>query len=50
MARGQAIAERLDVGMVKTFDQAPGTAAEMPFGGVKRSGLAVKSSCPLWDE
>ncbi|WP_201585773.1 NAD-dependent succinate-semialdehyde dehydrogenase [Psychrobacter sp. HII-4] len=38
MARGQAIAERLDVGMV-TFNQAPGTAAEMPFGGVKRSGF-----------
>lgn len=38
MARGQAIAERLNVGMV-TFNQAPGTAAEMPFGGVKRSGF-----------
>jgi succinate-semialdehyde dehydrogenase/glutarate-semialdehyde dehydrogenase len=38
MARGQAIAEQLEVGMV-TFNQAPGTAAEMPFGGVKRSGF-----------
>jgi succinate-semialdehyde dehydrogenase/glutarate-semialdehyde dehydrogenase len=35
---GQLIAERLEVGMV-SFNQAPGTAAELPFGGVKRSGF-----------
>lgn len=38
MISGQAMAELLDVGMV-AFNQAPGTAAEMPFGGVKRSGF-----------
>lgn len=38
MERGQLIAEQLEVGMV-TFNQAPGTAAELPFGGVKRSGF-----------
>lgn len=35
---GQLIAERLEVGMV-SFNQAPGTAAELPFGGVKQSGF-----------
>jgi succinate-semialdehyde dehydrogenase/glutarate-semialdehyde dehydrogenase len=35
---GQLIAERLEVGMV-SFNQAPGTAAELPFCGVKRSGF-----------
>jgi succinate-semialdehyde dehydrogenase/glutarate-semialdehyde dehydrogenase len=38
MISGQAIAEQLDVGMV-AFNQAPGTAAEIPFGGIKRSGF-----------
>ncbi len=32
------VAEPLEVGMV-AFNQAPGTAAEMPFGGVKQSGF-----------
>ncbi|WP_350558013.1 NAD-dependent succinate-semialdehyde dehydrogenase [Psychrobacter sp. CAL346-MNA-CIBAN-0220] len=38
LARGQVVAEQLEVGMV-AFNQAPGTAAEHPFGGVKRSGF-----------
>ncbi|SIT02412.1 NAD-dependent succinate-semialdehyde dehydrogenase [Neptunomonas antarctica] len=38
MARGQCVAERLEVGMV-AFNQAPGSAAELPFGGVKQSGF-----------
>jgi len=38
IAGGQLIAERLEVGMV-SFNQAPGTAAELPFGGVKQSGF-----------
>lgn len=38
ITHGQAVAEQLDVGMV-AFNQAPGTAAELPFGGVKQSGF-----------
>lgn len=38
MTQGQEVAEQLQVGMV-AFNQAPGTAAEHPFGGVKRSGF-----------
>ncbi|WP_211882456.1 NAD-dependent succinate-semialdehyde dehydrogenase [Pseudarthrobacter albicanus] len=32
------IADRLDTGMVY-INEAPGTAAELPFGGIKRSGV-----------
>lgn len=32
------IADRLDAGMVY-INEAPGTAAELPFGGIKRSGV-----------
>jgi len=34
----QEIADRLDTGMVYV-NQPAGTAAELPFGGVKRSGI-----------
>lgn len=34
----QSIANRLDAGMVY-INEAPGTAAELPFGGIKRSGV-----------
>ncbi|MDO5769637.1 MAG: NAD-dependent succinate-semialdehyde dehydrogenase [Psychrobacter sp.] len=36
--QAQVIANQLDVGMV-AVNQAPGSAAELPFGGVKRSGF-----------
>ncbi|WP_427131962.1 aldehyde dehydrogenase family protein [Pseudarthrobacter sp. S9] len=36
-AKAQEIADRLDTGMVD-INEAPGTAAELPFGGIKRSG------------
>ena len=37
-AAAQAVANRLDCGMVY-INEAPGTAAELPFGGIKRSGV-----------
>jgi succinate-semialdehyde dehydrogenase/glutarate-semialdehyde dehydrogenase len=37
-AKAAEIADRLDAGMVY-INEAPGTAAELPFGGVKRSGV-----------
>lgn len=37
-AKAQAIAGRLDTGMVY-FNEAPGTAPELPFGGIERSGV-----------
>ncbi|MFR0637307.1 MULTISPECIES: NAD-dependent succinate-semialdehyde dehydrogenase [Micrococcaceae] len=37
-ARAQAIAARLETGMV-SINEPSGTAAELPFGGVKRSGV-----------
>ncbi|MEY9776272.1 succinate-semialdehyde dehydrogenase/glutarate-semialdehyde dehydrogenase [Arthrobacter sp. MW3 TE3886] len=37
-AKAQEIADRLDTGMVY-INEAPGTAAELPFGGIKRSGV-----------
>jgi succinate-semialdehyde dehydrogenase/glutarate-semialdehyde dehydrogenase len=37
-AKAQEIAARLDAGMVY-INEAPGTAAELPFGGIKRSGV-----------
>ncbi|WP_104044346.1 NAD-dependent succinate-semialdehyde dehydrogenase [Arthrobacter sp. ZGTC412] len=37
-AKAQAIAARLDAGMVY-INEAPGTAPELPFGGIKRSGV-----------
>jgi succinate-semialdehyde dehydrogenase/glutarate-semialdehyde dehydrogenase len=37
-AKAQEIAERLETGMVY-INEAPGTAAELPFGGIKRSGV-----------
>ncbi|ALM52071.1 NAD-dependent succinate-semialdehyde dehydrogenase [Halomonas huangheensis] len=36
--RAQALADRLDVGMVH-INEPPGSEAELPFGGVKRSGF-----------
>jgi succinate-semialdehyde dehydrogenase/glutarate-semialdehyde dehydrogenase len=36
--RAQALAERLETGMVY-INEASGTAAELPFGGIKRSGV-----------
>ena len=36
--KAQEIADRLDTGMVY-INEAPGTAAELPFGGIKRSGV-----------
>lgn len=36
--KAQRIAEQLEVGMV-AFNQSPGSAAELPFGGIKRSGF-----------
>lgn len=36
--KAQVVADKLEVGMV-AFNQAPGTAAETPFGGIKRSGF-----------
>jgi succinate-semialdehyde dehydrogenase/glutarate-semialdehyde dehydrogenase len=38
VAKAKEIADRLDVGMVY-INEAPGTAAELPFGGIKRSGV-----------
>ncbi|WP_336714132.1 NAD-dependent succinate-semialdehyde dehydrogenase [Arthrobacter sp. USHLN218] len=38
MERAQAVAARLETGMVY-INEAPGTAAELPFGGIKRSGV-----------
>lgn len=38
LARAAEIANRLEVGMV-SINEAGGTAAELPFGGVKRSGV-----------
>lgn len=38
LVRAQQMAHRLQVGMV-TVNEASGTAAELPFGGVKRSGI-----------
>lgn len=37
-AKAAEIADRLDAGMVY-INEAPGTAAELPFGGIKRSGV-----------
>ncbi|MCB5292981.1 NAD-dependent succinate-semialdehyde dehydrogenase [Arthrobacter sp. SO3] len=37
-AKAAEIADRLDTGMVY-INEAPGTAAELPFGGIKRSGV-----------
>jgi succinate-semialdehyde dehydrogenase/glutarate-semialdehyde dehydrogenase len=37
-AKAQEIAVRLETGMVY-INEAPGTAAELPFGGIKRSGV-----------
>ncbi len=37
-ARARAVADRLDAGMVYV-NEAGGTAAELPFGGIKRSGF-----------
>ncbi len=36
--KAQEIADRLDTGMVY-INEDPGTAAELPFGGIKRSGV-----------
>jgi succinate-semialdehyde dehydrogenase/glutarate-semialdehyde dehydrogenase len=36
--QAQLIANRLEAGMVY-INEAPGTAAELPFGGIKRSGI-----------
>ena len=36
--KAQVVADKLEVGMV-AFNQAPGTAAETPFGGIKKSGF-----------
>jgi succinate-semialdehyde dehydrogenase / glutarate-semialdehyde dehydrogenase len=36
--KAQTIAARLETGMVY-INEAPGTAAELPFGGIKRSGV-----------
>ena len=38
MDRAHAIARRLEVGMV-SINQTSGSAAELPFGGIKRSGI-----------
>ncbi|MDE8585969.1 NAD-dependent succinate-semialdehyde dehydrogenase [Arthrobacter sp. NQ4] len=38
IARAHQIAAQLDCGMVY-INEAPGTAAELPFGGIKRSGV-----------
>lgn len=38
LERGQQLASRLEVGMVH-INQPPGSEAELPFGGVKRSGF-----------
>ena len=38
MARAEQVAERLETGMVY-LNEGSGTAAELPFGGVKRSGI-----------
>ena len=37
-AKAAEMADRLDTGMVY-INEAPGTAAELPFGGIKRSGV-----------
>jgi succinate-semialdehyde dehydrogenase/glutarate-semialdehyde dehydrogenase len=37
-AAAQEVADKLDVGIVY-INEAPGTAAELPFGGIKRSGV-----------
>ena len=37
-AKAQEIADRLETGMVY-INEAPGSAAELPFGGIKRSGV-----------
>jgi succinate-semialdehyde dehydrogenase/glutarate-semialdehyde dehydrogenase len=37
-AKAAELADRLDSGMVY-INEAPGTAAELPFGGIKRSGV-----------
>ena len=37
-ARAQELAARLETGMVH-INEAPGSAAELPFGGIKRSGV-----------
>ncbi|WP_411733585.1 NAD-dependent succinate-semialdehyde dehydrogenase [Paeniglutamicibacter sp.] len=37
-AKAEEIADRLETGMV-FINEAPGTAAELPFGGIKRSGV-----------
>lgn len=37
-AKAAEIADRLETGMVY-INEAPGTAAELPFGGIKRSGV-----------
>lgn len=38
IARAQRLANQLEVGMVN-INEGPGSAAELPFGGVKRSGF-----------
>jgi len=38
LARARRVAESLETGMV-TINEAPGSAAELPFGGIKRSGF-----------
>jgi len=38
IARAQSLANQLEVGMVH-INEGPGSAAELPFGGVKRSGF-----------
>jgi succinate-semialdehyde dehydrogenase/glutarate-semialdehyde dehydrogenase len=38
LEKAQKIAAQLDAGMVY-INEAPGTAAELPFGGIKRSGV-----------
>jgi succinate-semialdehyde dehydrogenase/glutarate-semialdehyde dehydrogenase len=38
LAKAAELADRLDAGMVY-INEAPGTAAELPFGGIKRSGV-----------
>ncbi|WP_416139843.1 NAD-dependent succinate-semialdehyde dehydrogenase [Halomonas sp. HK25] len=49
LERARRLAERLEAGMVH-INEGPGSAAELPFGGIKRSGFGRELGCDGMEE